>query len=58
MSYITKIENTDLAKTKITSPASRFINYSLKGLLLIITLHEQRHLLQAKRVMQSNDFPL
>jgi hypothetical protein len=55
--YVSKMQDSDLMATKITSPASRFINYSLRDLLLIITLHEQRHLQQARRVIQSENFP-
>ncbi|OWY21266.1 DinB family protein [Sphingobacteriales bacterium UPWRP_1] len=41
----------------VTSPAAVFITYSLSNALRIIALHEQRHLNQAKRIMQMPEFP-
>ena len=39
------------------SPASAFITYSLLDAFTIVVRHEQRHVLQAKRVMEHTDFP-
>jgi hypothetical protein len=44
-------------KIVITSPVSAFITYSLRDTFTILTLHEERHLQQAKRVMDAADFP-
>ena len=44
--------NVDL-KTIVTSPLAGFVTYSLDDCLKIIVVHERRHLLQAKRVMES-----
>lgn len=49
-SLIFRLGKTDLQKEKVTSPAARFITYSLDDLLEIIVLHEERHLEQAKRI--------
>jgi hypothetical protein len=40
-------------KTIITSPLAGFVTYSLDDCLTILVVHERRHLLQAKRVMES-----
>ncbi|MCB0586773.1 MAG: DinB family protein [Phaeodactylibacter sp.] len=43
--------------TIITSPANRIIVYSLYDAVNILANHEERHLLQAKRVMEMEAFP-
>jgi hypothetical protein len=45
-------------KTIMTSPLSGFVTYGLDDCLTILVVHERRHLLQAKRVMESNRFPV
>jgi hypothetical protein len=40
-------------KTMLTSPLAGFVTYSLDDCLTILVVHERRHLLQAKRVMES-----
>ncbi len=55
--FIKKFEGIDLEKTKITSPVSGFITYSLANAIKILTTHEQRHINQAKRVMETEGFP-
>jgi hypothetical protein len=45
-------------KIVITSPVSGFITYSLRDTFTILTLHEERHLQQAKRVMETEGFPV
>jgi len=55
--YIKKLEATNLKKTKISSPVSGFITYSLENTLNILTSHEQRHINQAKRVTNMEGFP-
>jgi uncharacterized damage-inducible protein DinB len=42
----------DLRKTKIISPISEFITYSLMDAFQLLTVHEQRHFGQAERVLQ------
>jgi len=46
----------DLQKTIITSPLLGFVTYSLDDTLTILTVHERRHLLQARRVMETDGF--
>lgn len=54
---ILQLEKSDLEKTTISSPALKIITYSLKDLLTILVGHEQRHLAQAKNVLQHENFP-
>jgi hypothetical protein len=46
-----------LDRTTITSPVSRLVTYSLMDAYRIIVVHEQNHVIQARRVMQSPGFP-
>lgn len=50
-------EGLDLKRTIIASPLSGFVTYSLDDCITILTVHERRHLEQAKRVMRSEGFP-
>jgi len=47
----------DRSRTVITSPLLRWVTYSLDDCLTILAVHEKRHLLQAKRVMEADTFP-
>lgn len=49
--------NLDLRRTIITSPASRFVTYSLLDAYRIIIAHEKRHLRQAQNVREAVGFP-
>ena len=42
-------------KSIITSPLAGFVTYSLDDCLTMLVVHEQRHVLQAKRVMTSEN---
>ena len=42
---------------KITSPALRFITYSLMDAYQIVVVHEKRHVQQAERVLAAKGFP-
>ena len=55
--YFKKFEGIELKKTKITSPVSGFITYSLYNAIRLLTTHEQRHINQAKNVMGMEGFP-
>jgi len=47
----------DLDGITITSPVLRFVTYSLMDACRIIVVHEQNHVVQAMRVMESQGFP-
>jgi hypothetical protein len=50
-------DNVDLEKTIMTSPVAKFVTYSLLDGFRIAVNHGQRHLAQAKRVMEAEGFP-
>ena len=50
-------EGLNLQRIKISSPVSRIITYSLLDAYTIIVVHEKRHFLQARRVLDSSGFP-
>jgi hypothetical protein len=47
----------DLERIVITSPALSIVTYSLMDAYRVIVVHEKRHVLQAKRVMEEPAFP-
>jgi hypothetical protein len=55
---INRSKELDLNANKITSPVTSIMKFSLGEVLLISVYHENRHVLQAKRVMESPQFPL
>ncbi|MDQ3713066.1 MAG: DinB family protein [Acidobacteriota bacterium] len=50
-------EKADWQKTKITSPFMKLITYTLADGYRVVVEHERRHIRQAKRVMQTENFP-
>ena len=47
----------DYNKTRLRSPVTALIRYSLADALVITVVHEQRHLAQARRVRETAGFP-
>lgn len=47
----------DRQRTIVTSPLLRWVTYSLDDCLTVLVVHEKRHFLQAKRVMEAEGFP-
>jgi uncharacterized damage-inducible protein DinB len=43
----------DRERTIVTSPLRRWVTYSLDDCLTILVVHEQRHVLQARRVLEA-----
>ncbi|HLP51019.1 MAG TPA: DinB family protein [Chitinophagales bacterium] len=54
---LSQLSATDLDKTVLSSPALGIITYTLRDLLTILSGHEQRHLNQAKNVLNHPNFP-
>lgn len=52
-----QLEKIDLENTVLSSPALAIITYNLNDLLAILSGHEQRHLTQAKNVLNHRNFP-
>lgn len=58
VNYFERLDSIDNhRKIIITSPVSNLVTYSLRNTFRILTNHEERHLLQAKRVMELPEFP-
>lgn len=57
VNYLNTLTAVDAEKIIITSPVARVITYSLLDACRVIVAHEQRHILQARRVMQLPGFP-
>jgi hypothetical protein len=57
VNYLNTITAVDAEKIIITSPVARVITYSLLDACRVIVAHEQRHILQARRVTQLPEFP-
>lgn len=55
--YLNTITDVDADRIIITSPVARVITYSLLDACRVIVAHEQRHILQARRVTQLPEFP-
>jgi len=55
--YMKATEEFELEKIIISSPVSRLITYSLMDAYRIMVSHEERHLLQAVRVLEMDRFP-
>ncbi|MBK9155025.1 MAG: DinB family protein [Chloracidobacterium sp.] len=51
-------DGTDPAKAIITSPLLSIVTYSLADTYTILSVHCQRHLGQAKRVMEADGYPI
>ena len=47
----------DLARARVTSPAARWIRIPLGSGFAMMIAHEQRHLAQARRVLEAQGFP-
>ena len=52
-----RTEGFNLSGIKITSPALRFVTYSMIDAYEIIVVHEKRHVQQAERVLEAEGFP-
>jgi hypothetical protein len=52
-----RAEGIDLARVKVTSPASALVRLSLGGAFAATAAHQRRHLWQARQVRQAAGFP-
>jgi hypothetical protein len=46
----------DISQIKISSPAIRLLKFNLAEAYQVLVNHDKRHLLQAEKIMQMNDF--
>lgn len=54
---IKRTESADWNKTKITSPFLKIATYSLANGFRVVVEHERRHVRQARRALQAENFP-
>ncbi|CAA9430696.1 MAG: hypothetical protein AVDCRST_MAG74-3677 [uncultured Pyrinomonadaceae bacterium] len=54
---IKRTETADWRKVKVTSPFMKLITYKLSDGFQVIVEHEKRHVRQAERVLNADDFP-
>jgi len=57
LEYLAALKEIDIDKTRITSPAAKFVTYNLRNTIKILVPHQHRHIHQAIRVKQKEDFP-
>ena len=55
--FVRQCPGIDYNKTRIRSPVTPLVRYSLADAFVITVLHAQRHLAQARRVRESPGFP-
>ena len=54
---VNKLHQIDLKKVKLSSPVNKLLRMNLGDPLIIIPMHDERHLNQAERVMNQKEFP-
>ncbi len=54
---VNKLHHLDLKKIKLSSPVNKLLSMNLGDPLIIIPMHDERHLNQAERVMGHKEFP-
>lgn len=57
LGFVNKAEGIDYNKTKLRSPVTPLMRYSLADAFVITAVHGQRHLGQARRVRETAGFP-
>jgi len=57
LAFVRQCGRLDYNKTRLRSPVTPLIRYSLADAFVIVVLHGQRHLAQARRVREMPEFP-
>lgn len=57
LGFVRAAEGFDYNKTRLRSPVTPLMRYSLADAFLVTVLHEQRHLAQARRMRETTGFP-
>jgi len=55
--FVRETNGVDYNKTKIRSPVTPFMRYSLADAFVVTVVHGRRHLAQARRVRETSGFP-
>jgi hypothetical protein len=56
LQHVNNCKQVDLDKTRVTSPLSKFVTYSLRNAILLVVLHNHRHTNQAINLRKQDDF--
>jgi hypothetical protein len=56
--FVSETDGIDYNRTRLRSPITPLIRYSLADAYVITVVHEQRHLAQARRVRETPGFPI
>lgn len=56
--FVADAEGVDYNKTKLRSPVTSLMRYSLADAFVITVVHGQRHLAQARRLRETSGFPV
>ncbi len=57
LSFVRQASGVDYNKTRLRSPVTRLLRYSLADAFVITVVHGRRHLAQARRVVETPGFP-
>jgi hypothetical protein len=57
LEFVRQTSGVDYNKTRIRSPVTPLIRYSLADAFVVTVLHGRRHLAQARRVLEASGFP-
>ena len=57
LEFVREADGIDYNKTRLRSPVTPLMRYSLADAFVVTVVHEQRHLAQACRVRESSNFP-
>ena len=55
--FVRQCHGIDYNKTRLRSPVTALVRYSLADAFVITVVHAQRHLAQARRVRENPEFP-
>ena len=55
--FVRETDGVDYNKTRLRSPVTPLMRYSLADAFVITVVHAQRHLTQARRVRETSGFP-
>lgn len=58
LGFVAEAEGLDYNKTRLRSPVTPLMRYSLADAFVVTVVHGWRHLAQARRVREAPDFPI
>jgi hypothetical protein len=58
LTFVNDSNGLDYNKTRLRSPVTPLMRYSLADAFVVVVVHNQRHLAQARRVRELTNFPV